>query len=109
MKMATTKTKTKKKTILVIYTNCKIRPSYEKRYAFNTSSNVKEGDMIKSPNYNTAMQIVKILDKPFKYFNKESGDLSNTYSNSYHFEIRDLEVIGSESTTDKVIACKIKQ
>lgn len=93
------------KTILVIYTNFKIeKVGYEKRYAFNSSDDLKVGDMIKSPQYTTNMQVVKVLDESYKYFNKETGELSNNYKSSLQFEIREIKL---NSVTDIVLAQKI--
>lgn len=86
-----------KKTFLVIYTNAKVADvGYQKRYAFNTSDELNEGDLLKSPQYDTNMQVVKVLDKAYKYFNRVTGKLSDRYSNSNQFEIRDL-VLGTPS------------
>jgi hypothetical protein len=95
-----------KKTILVIYTDVKVNDLvYNKRYAFNTESDVKEGDMLNSPNYSTKMQVVKVLDKSFKYFNKVTGELSDDYTNSNQFETRDLVIINAEQSA--IIATKL--
>lgn len=96
------------KTILVIYTNNKItKVGYQKRYAFNTKSEAKEGDMIQSVSYNTCMQVVKVMDKEFKYFNKETGDLSNKFSNSNQYEIRTLEICDVQDNV--IIGTRIKE
>ncbi len=76
-----------------------------KRYAFNTSSDLKEGDMIKSPLYDTPMQVVKVLSKSSKFFNKETGDLSNIFKNSNQFEIRELKI--QKQDENIILACKI--
>lgn len=81
------------KTIFVIYTNKKLTDKeigYTKRYCFNTKDDVKVGDMIKSPNYDTAMQVVQVLEEAFSHFNHATGDLSNSLTNTKQFLIREL-------------------
>lgn len=97
------------KTILVIYTNTPIKKEnvgYTKRYAFNTSSEVKEGDMLKSPNYDTKMQVVKVLDTSFKYFNRTTGELSDTFLNSNQYEIREMKL--TDNLQDVILASKVE-
>ena len=97
------------KTILVIYTNSKITNNKDickaKKYSFNTDSNVEVGDMIKSSAYDTNMQIVKVLDKSYKYFNHFSGELSDEFNSTSQWEIRTIQIV--ESTTDIIIAHKL--
>ena len=54
------------KTILIIYTNKKligiIDTSKYQTYSFNTSVDIKEGDLISSKEYSTNMQVVKVLN-----------------------------------------------
>lgn len=93
------------KTILVIYTNTKVDISnYKKRYAFNTNDNISIGDMLKSPQYATNMQVVKVLDRAFKYFNRATGDLSDEYISTNQFETRELKIA---STTSVIYATKV--
>ena len=82
------------KTIFVVYSNSKIKETYKyvKRYAFNTSSDVKKGDTIVSSEYNTPMQVVEVLYESFKYFNRQTGELSNTLNSTVQFEIRELVI-----------------
>ena len=81
------------KTILVIYTDVEVADAgYTKRYAFNTHDDVVVGDMLKSSNYDSNMQVVEVLDECFKYFNKTTGELTNSLNNSFAFPIRELEL-----------------
>lgn len=81
------------KTVLVIYTDTKVdKPDYTKRYAFNANDDIKEGDMLSSPQYTTTMQVVKVLGRAFKYFNRATGDLSDEYTSTNQFEIRELKI-----------------
>lgn len=87
------------KTIIVIYTNRKITSKKEiashKAYAFNTEDEVKVGDMISSSTYDTSFQVVKVLSKKYKYYNKSTGQLSNTYSSTLQWEVRQLVMLPS--------------
>jgi len=89
------------KAIIVIYTNRKITSIKDmgamKRYTFNTEADLKEGDMVKSPTYLTPLQVVKVLDRPFKYYNQTTGELSDIYTSTNQWVIRTL-VIAPEPT-----------
>ena len=92
------------KTVIVVYTNRKLKKAEigkAKKYAFNSSFDLKEGDMINSPSYETNMQVVKVLDKPHKYYNASTGELSEAYSSTSQWEIRDLII--REETEEEVI------
>lgn len=84
------------KTIIVIYTNNAITDKKEisraKKYSFNTSSKVKVGDMIATKEYSTNLQVVKILEKAYKYFNGATGLLSDKFDSTTQWEIRTLEI-----------------
>jgi hypothetical protein len=92
------------KTIFVIYTDVKKeKAAYDKRYAFNTESDVKEGDMLKSDNYKTNVQVVKILPQAFKYFDRNSGELSDVLKSTNQYEIRNIRIIEPLNETDTII------
>jgi len=99
------------KAIIVIYTNMKLTSSKEigamKKYTFNTEADVKEGDMIASPNYSTTMQVVKILDKPYAYYNKVTGDLSDEYTSTNQWKIVTLVV--APKVTDAIYGIVLSQ
>lgn len=81
------------KTILVVYTNrqmSKKEIAGSKKYAFNTDSDLKEGDMISSQEYTTPMLVVKVLDEHYKYFNHATGELTNKFNSTSQWEIRTL-------------------
>ena len=80
------------KTILVVYSNSKTTETYKyaKRYAFNTSYDIKKGDTVIFHSYDTPMQVVEVLEESFKYFNRQTGELSNTLNSTVQFEIREL-------------------
>lgn len=93
------------KTIVVIYTNIKLDNfGYMKRHVFNSLNDLKVGDMLKSSSYDTKMQVVKVLETSYKYFNKETGDLSNEYNSSNQFEVRNLRIA---EVTDDIVAVKL--
>lgn len=87
------------KTIIVIYTNEKVLTDKlkgnSKHHSFNTESDLKVGDIIKSPSYTTNMMIIKVFDEAFTYLNNVTGELSNNYNSVNQREIRTL-VIGED-------------
>jgi hypothetical protein len=98
------------RTIFVIYTNeKKAKTAYDKRYAFNCESEVKEGDMLKSDNYKTNIQVVKVLDKSFKYFDRNSGELSDDLTSTNQFEIRNIRIIEAPADNDTIIFTRIPE
>lgn len=99
------------KTILVIYTNTKILSKKEigkmKKYSFNTESEVKEGDMIKTKEYDTNLQVVKVLETSYKYYNSSTGEMSDQFNSSLQWEIRTLMI--REEEEDVIYGQKIKE
>lgn len=91
------------KTVIVVYTDSKSLTKAQigqfKRYSFNTSAELKEGDIIKSPQYDTNMYVVKVLDTSYKYYNRSTGELSDEYTSTSQWEIRNL-VIQESAETD---------
>jgi hypothetical protein len=84
------------KTILVVYTQKKVVSSKElksfKKYAFNTADDLKEGDMIASSSYNSPLQVVKVLDEAYSYYNASTGELSNKFNSTAQWEIKVLAI-----------------
>jgi hypothetical protein len=83
------------KTVLVVYTDnflSKSAVARAKKYCFNTESDLREGDMIKSKDYTTSMQVVKVLDKSYKYFNGATGELSDEFNSTAQWEIKTLVI-----------------
>lgn len=99
------------KTILVIYTDAKVLKKKDlrakKSYSFNTSSEVKVGDMISTDEYNTNLQVVKVLDKQFKYYNRATGEMSDEFTSTQQHEIATLEL--REDNHDVVYGSLIKE
>jgi hypothetical protein len=98
------------KTIFVTYfsdrtniaNDCKI-----KRYAFNTESDVKIGDELKSKSYSSSMSVVEILDKAYTYYNNINGDLSNEITSTSMRKIKVLEI--REEEDNIVYATKVEE
>ena len=81
----------KLKTIIVVYTATKLTQKEAnnlKHYAFNTNDNLKVGDMISSKDYNTPMQVIKVLNKAYDFFNLSNGELSDEYTSTAQRPIR---------------------
>ena len=88
------------KTIIVIYTNNRINSTKEinskPKYSFNTNSDLKVGDIIKSSQYSSNMQVVSVLDKCYRYVNCKTGDLSMECNSTNCFVIRELVIQDKE-------------
>ena len=88
------------KTIIVIYTNNRINSSKEvnskPKYSFNTEADLKVGDIIKSSQYSSNMQVIAILDKCFNYVNCKTGDLAMECNSTNCFAIRELVIQDKE-------------
>ena len=88
------------KTIIVIYTNNRINSSKEvnskPKYSFNTNSDLKVGDIIKSSQYSSNMQVISVLDKCYRYVNCKTGDLSMDCNSNNCFAIRELVIQDEE-------------
>ena len=83
-------------TILVIYTDFKIvndqQIARNKRYYFNIDSDVKVGDLIKTFEYSTNIQVVKILNEAYRYYNGSTEELSNTFTSSLQWQIKTIQI-----------------
>ena len=99
------------KTILVVYTNekltvNKINNSKLRKYAFRIEDNVEEGDILKSSIYSSNMIVTDVIDNDFKYFNSQSGELSNEIKSTMCYPIKTIEL--REENTNVVYAQKIE-
>lgn len=99
------------KTIIVIYTNKKLVRKADiagmKKYAFKTASELKEGDMISSSAYNANLQVVNTLNEEFTYYNSETGELSNNYTSTKQWFVKELII--REDNEDAVYGSIIKE
>jgi hypothetical protein len=85
----------KRKTIIVVFTNNFLTSEKcrnLKKYAFNTSDEVVVNNTITSTKYNTAMQVVRVLDREYKYYNQSTGELSDTYNSTQQWEVKTLAI-----------------
>lgn len=85
------------KTIFVIFTK-ELNPNVNKfkKYTFNTSDEVKVGDIIASPNYETPIYVSDVLDKSYSYVNLSTGELKDKINNSLDRPIRTLKLVDSD-------------
>lgn len=60
-----------------------------KQYTFNTELDVKEGDVIKSPDYNADLTVSKIYDKLYQ-FGDFSGEVYEEKQSQNNFKIKIL-------------------
>lgn len=99
------------KTILVVYNDTLLTTKKQiaklKHYAFNTESEVVLNERIQANDYDTAMQVIKVLDKAFKYFNMSTGEMSDEYTSTSQREIRDM-IITEPFGDDVIVATKIQ-
>ncbi len=81
-------------TILVVFTKKKLESTSEinrlKKYAYNTKSYLQEGDMISSKNYDSLLQVVKVLDQAYNYYDGTTGGMSNEPDSSNSRRIKEL-------------------
>lgn len=97
------------KTIIVVYTGSivdKKTIGRMKKYSFNTQSDISVGDLLDSPEYDTPMQVVRVLETGFKYFNRSTGELSDDYTSTSQWEIRELVL--RENDNEVIYASKVK-
>ena len=84
------------KTIIVIYKKITKEVNSKPKYSFNTNSDLKVGDIIKSSQYSSNMQVVSVLDKCYRYVNCKTGDLSMECNSTNCFAIRELVIQDKE-------------
>lgn len=64
------------KTIMVVFTSEYQEAPMGRRYSFNTTLDVKEGDLIESPDYEKkVLQVVAIQERLYKSFSFRTGNL----------------------------------
>lgn len=83
------------KTIFVVFTSVPVTSEeirLMKKYCFNTEDHLSVGDMIKSSSYSGPFQVVRVLDKSYKYFNSSTGDLSNDITSTHQSEIKQVVI-----------------
>jgi len=89
------------KTLLVIYTNDRVLDSEKiaktKKYSFNSESNLQVDDLIKSSKYDSLIQVTKVFDKSYKYYNVQTGEMSNEHTSTLQYEIKELIIREEEA------------
>lgn len=100
------------KTILVVYASEHINPlagsPAGKRYPFNTTDDLRVGDVIESNSYTTPMHVVEVLPH-YKYVNIATCELSNTKAASTaQREIRPL-ILENARPTNAITARLLKR
>ena len=99
------------KTIIVVYTDRKLsmtEANARKSYAFRTEEDLKVGDMVKSKSYGDAMQVIRVLDEGYQFYNKMTGELSNTYVSTMQYSTKVLK-LETEEDEDTVYFKKIEK
>ena len=104
-------TQYKMKTILVVYTDQKlsveeINNKKMQKYCFRTESEVNVGDVLKSNNYTTNMVVTDVVDKDYKYYNKQSGEMIDTINSTNCYPIKTMVL--REEDTNVVYATKVE-
>jgi len=89
------------KTIVVIFTDVKVDKADTvkfKKYSFNTANALRVGDIIQIGQYNSNVQVVKVLTKAHKFYNKQTGEISNEYVSTMQEEIKTLKLRDEDDT-----------
>lgn len=82
------------KVITVIFGDAEnATPRNTQKYCFRTKSDVKPGDKLRSRDYNHDMTVMDILDKDYKYYHADTGDLSNEITSTRCWPIKTLKVV----------------
>jgi hypothetical protein len=81
-------------TILVVFTKKKLESAAEinrlKKYAYNTKSYLKEGDMTPSRNYDSLLQVVNVMSEAYNYYDASTGNMSIEPTSSNSWRIKEL-------------------
>lgn len=95
------------KTFFVVYINNKSTTVDEAnrtkmtKYSFNTEEDVKVGDILESDKYSSPMLVTEVLSKAYKYYNSQSGDLSDEPTSTKCYPIRTMVI--SESKDKNIV------
>ena len=97
-------------TILVVYTNKNLSVEQAnnrkmQKYCFSTKSEVSVGDVLKSKAYSNNMLVTDVIDKEYKFYNAQSGELSNDITSTKCYPIK--EMIIREENEEVVYASKV--
>ena len=100
------------KTILVVYTDQKlsveqINNRKMQKYCFRTESEVEVGDVLKSNAYTNNMVVTDVMDSDHKYYNAQSGEMTNTINSTKCYPIKTLVL--REEDDSVVYATKVNK
>ena len=98
------------KTILVVYTDQKlsveqINNRKIQKYCFRTENEVEVGDVLESKSYTSNMVVTDIVDADFKYYNAQSGEMTNTINSTKCYPIKTLVL--REEDENVIYAAKV--
>lgn len=99
------------KTILVVYTNEKltieqINSRKMQKYCFRTKGEINTGDVLKSNNYEKTMIVTDVIDTDKRFYNTQTGDLTNEITSTKCYPIKELVI--SENAENVIYASKIR-
>lgn len=100
------------KTILVVYTDQKlsveqINSRKMQKYCFRIENEVEVGDVLKSKNYNTNMVVTDVVDKDYKYYNAQTGEMTNSINSTKCYPIKTMVL--REEDESVVYASKVNK
>lgn len=88
------------KTIFVVFTHMNgqvdLKCTTLKKYAFNTDANLKPGMRLASDHYSGQMVVTDVLENQYKYYNKETGQLSNLLDSTSYRTIKMMRITDKE-------------
>lgn len=98
------------KTILVVYTDQKlsveqINNRKMQKYCFRTENEVEVGDVLKSKSYTSNMVVTDVVDADFKYYNAQSGEMTNIINSTKCYPIKTLVL--REEDENVIYAAKV--
>ena len=98
------------KTILVVYTDRELsveqaNNSKMAKYCFRTDSEIAVGDVLKSGKYTSNMMVTDVMDQDYKYYNSQSGSLTNDIDSTKCYPIKTLVTREEDDTV--VYATKV--
>ena len=96
------------RTILVVFTNDtltieQINSRKMQKYCFRTESEINVGDTLKSNNYERKMVVTDVINTDKKYYNAQTGELSNEITSTKCYPIKTLEL---REENDNVVYAK---
>lgn len=91
------------KTIIVIFGNPSVVTSANTRkYCFRTDSDVKPGDKLRTPQYDSDITVMDVLDEDYKYYHQDTGEMSNKITSTRQWPIKTIKVV--DKSTDAILA-----